>query len=77
MEHIKPGIDLKWEIISKGILLRTYHTKVFVIMIKKTLSKTNKTKKCTCSKEPKQNKTKINNLLTIFKNESVNQKKKI
>ena len=39
------------------------------------MSKTNKTKKCTCSKEPKQNKTKINKLLTIFKNESVKQKK--
>ena len=29
---------------SRGILLKTCHTKVFVIMTKKTMSKTNKTK---------------------------------
>ena len=58
MEHFKPGIDLKWEIISKGILLRTYHTKVFVIMIKKILSKTNKTKNVHVPRN--QNKTRQN-----------------
>ena len=55
---------------SRGILLKTCHTKVFVIMTKKTMSKTNTTKMY-MFQGTKQNKTKTNKLLAIYKNESV------
>ena len=58
------GFDLRVEKDKWGHTTKTCHTKVFVIMTKKTMSKTNTTKMYMFQRT-KQNKTKFNKLLTI------------